>query len=214
MSRIVQATFEDLPRLARCHRVAFPKTLSTAMGQKYVEKMLEWYLVDDRAFIFLLEEDDQCVGYCGGLKFDGNTRVGSASSMIQHSFNAAAKAILIRPWLLVHSEFVSKYGLALKNIWRRLTRDKQPSLNSAILQADSVEPHAGLVVIGIDPTYQGKGYGSRLLQEFEAVAKKMGFAILKLTVKSTNATAIKSYQRNGWSIVNDDRKSVTMTKKI
>ena len=87
MTQLVAATYQDLPRLAQCHRTAFPKTLSTAMGQRYVEKMLEWYLVDERAFIFILEHDGQCVGYCGGLKFDGTARVGSASSMIQHSYN-------------------------------------------------------------------------------------------------------------------------------
>lgn len=214
MVKIVKATIEDIPRLARCHRVAFPKTLSTAMGQHYVEKMLEWYLVDDRAFIFLLEENGQCVGYCGGLKFDGTNPVGSASSMIQHSFNAAAKAILIRPWLLVHSEFVAKYRLALKNIWRRLMRNEQPSVSSSKTQMDIVEPHAGLVVIGVDPAYQGKGYGSKLLQEFEAVARELDFQILKLTVKSTNAKAIKSYQRNGWHTISDDGKSVTMNRNI
>jgi ribosomal protein S18 acetylase RimI-like enzyme len=75
-------------------------------------------------------------------------------------------------------------------------------------------PHTGLIVIGVDPAYQGKGYGSKLLQEFEVVSKEMGFNILMLTVKSENAQAIKSYQRNGWVIISDDGKSVAMTKEI
>lgn len=183
------------------------------MGEKYVEKMLEWYLVDDRAFIFLLEENDQCVGYCGGLKFDGTTRVGSASSMIQHSYNAAVKAILSRPWLLAHSEFLSKYKLMLRNVWKRMTRNKR-TLNVSVIHPRSSEPHAGLVVIGVNPAYQGKGYGSRLLQEFEAVSKEMGFKKIKLTVKAGNAQAIKSYQRNGWNVDSNDGKSVAMSKNI
>lgn len=212
MTRIVNATFEDLPRLAKCHRTAFPKTLSTAMGQLYVEKMLEWYLVDDRAFIFLLEEDGQCVGYCGGMKFDGTRRAGSASSMIQHSYNAAVKAILSRPWLLVHPEFISKYRLMLKNVWKRMMSGKEPQSNPPLpVPAD---PHAGLVVIGVNPFYQGKGYGSKLLQEFEVVSGNMGFKKLNLTVKSENAQAIRSYKSNGWQIVRNDGKSVTMSKNV
>ncbi len=183
------------------------------MGSAYLMKMLEWYLIDSRAFLFYILEDNKCVGYCGGLKHDGKTQFGSASSMIQHSFHAAVKSILLRPWLFIHPEFIAKYKLILKNIRKRVTGNHKPS-SSTTQVAISIEPHTGLIVIGVDPAYQGKGYGSKLLWEFEVVSKEMGFNKLMLTVKSENAQAIKSYQRNGWIILSDDGKSVTMTKEI
>ncbi|MEO7990182.1 MAG: GNAT family N-acetyltransferase [Chryseolinea sp.] len=211
---IRKAKVEDLKIIAECHQKAFPKSLSSAMGVTYLMKMLEWYLRDERAFLFYIEENNKYVGYCGGLKHDGKTQFGSASSMIQHSFNAAVKAMLMHPWLFVHPEFVSKYKLTLKNIWKRLKGSSKTSAPKAPPLKTPIEPHAGLIVIGVDPAYQGKGFGSKLLQEFETVSKEMGFHKLMLTVKSENAQAIKSYQRNGWYIVSDDGKSVAMDKDI
>ena len=215
MTQIVRVTVEDLPRLARCHCSAFPKTLSTAMGQKYVEKMLEWYLVDKRSFIFALQENNGIVGYCGGLKFDGLARVGSASSMIQHSYNLAVKTFLMRPWLFLHPEFISKYKLAVKNVWRRIKR----RLGISIINAKSgnhelPQPHTGLIVIGVDPAFQGKGYGSLLLKEFEIISAGLGYVQMMLTVRTDNLQAIRSYSKNGWQVTYQDEKSTTMEKRI
>lgn len=211
----ITATHNDLPRLAHCHRAAFPNTLSTAMGQKYVEKMLEWYLVDNRAFIFLLVEDDQCVGYCGGMKNEGTGRMGSASSMIQHSYNHAVKIFTRRPWLFLHSEFFPKYKLALRNVWKRI-RNSLGYVEKVIPKENlqRLEPHTGLIVIGVQQKFQGKGYGSMLLQEFERISKSRGFNKMMLTVKSDNEQAIKSYLRNGWVVSRVEGKSTSMEKRL
>lgn len=214
MTQIVSATVEDLPRLASCHCAAFPRTLSTAMGQKYVEKMLEWYLVDDRAFLFALEEDAQIVGYCGGLKFDGTARVGSASSMIQHSYNLAVKTFLTRPWLFFHPEFIPKYKLAARNVWRRVKKVMRIVEKAKTEPHDLPTPHTGLIVIGVHPKLQGKGYGSLLLQEFERVSKSMGFIKMMLTVRTDNHQAINSYVRNGWKITQVGGKSSSLEKNV
>jgi ribosomal protein S18 acetylase RimI-like enzyme len=211
MPEIKQAALADLDCLARCHRKAFPKALSSAMGTRYVKKMLEWYIVDPRAFMFFVAEGEKYVGYCGGLKFDGTTRFGSASSMIQHSFNLAVKTFLLRPWLFFHREFIPKYGLAWRNIRKRLGGNRRtPAARDAALP----EPHAGLIVIGVDPDYQGKGYGSLLLKEFERQAREAGFSKLHLTVRSDNQRAINTYQRNGWSVTESNQKSTSMVKQL
>jgi ribosomal protein S18 acetylase RimI-like enzyme len=209
--KIIQPAYTDLVRIAQCHRKAFPNTLSTAMGQVYVEKMLEWYLLDDRAFIFFLEKNGNCIGYCGGLKFDGKSPVGSASSMIQHSYHAAVVAMLKRPWLFVHPEFLKKYRLAFKNIWRRILR-KMGFYTTVKPACTDIPPHTGLIVIGVDPAFQGKGYGALMLAEFERLSNQFGYTSMMLTVKTSNAKAIKSYQRNGWVITQSDKKSTTMEK--
>lgn len=214
MTQIKAAILQDLPRLAQCHRAAFPKALSSVMGQKYVEKMLEWYLVDERAFIFLAEEDHQCVGYCGGLKFDGTARVGSASSMIQHSYNLAVKTFMRKPWLFFHPEFIPKYKLAAKNVWRRI-KDKLKLEEKVKREPKELPgPHTGLIVIGVHPAVQGKGYGSLLLQEFERVSISMGYNAMMLTVRTDNHMAIKSYLRNGWKVTQAKGNSTTMEKHL
>lgn len=216
MKTIKIASLTDLPAIARCHQKAFPKALSSAMGVSYLCKMLEWYLVDERAFLFFIEEGSKCAGYCGGLKFDGSSRIGSASSMIQHSFREAVKTFLKRPWLFVHPEFMPKYKLAARNVFKRVRKIfKKPSQQPAVAGDLTLpEPHTGLIVIGVDPAFQGKGYGSRLLNEFEVVSIALGFHKLSLTVKTGNTNAIKSYLRNGWVTTEVKGKSTTMKKSL
>lgn len=192
--------------------MAFPKALSAAMGQRYVEKMLGWYLADTRAFIFTLEIDGRCVGYCGGLLADGVTRVGSASSMIQHSYREAVQTFLKKPWLLFHPEFRPKYGLALRNVMRRI--QKKFRVKGKPTVSTGTEPHTGLIVIGLLPEYQGRGFGSLMLLEFERISRERGFSLMTLTVRPENESAIRSYQRNGWQIVAREPSSLTLEKRM
>src|SRR5690606_18459249 len=97
--RVRNAQMSDLPKIANCHRSAFPRALSTRLGHKYTTKMLEWYLSTDKAFLFLLEDSNLCIGYCGGIVVDGSLSHGSASSMAQYTFNEAVWSLLMRPWL-------------------------------------------------------------------------------------------------------------------
>lgn len=215
MRAIRNAKFADLHAIAECHRKAFPRTLSSAMGTRYLCKMLEWYLVDDRAFLFFIEENGVCCGYCGGLKFDGTFTFGSASSMIQHSFGPAVKAFVLKPWLLFHPEFLSKYKLVAKNVYKRISRILGIRPSRISNRTESIpEPHAGLIVIGVHPDFQGKGYGSLLLSEFEVRAAEFGFENLRLTVRSDNHKAIRAYERNGWVVTSASQNSTSMQKRL
>lgn len=209
------ADIGDLKAISQCHIKAFPTSLSSAMGPAYLCKMFEWYLVDSRAFLFLIEEDGVCCGYCGGLNYDGASQIGSASSMIQHSFNAAIKAFMLRPWLLIHPEFVSKYKLVGKNVYRRI---RKLLMGSSIPASTNTglppEPHTSLIVIGVHPDFQSKGYGTLLLREFELRALQSGHMKLSLTVKSDNYQALRAYQKNGWKTMNVSRNSTTMQKEL
>lgn len=66
-----------LPALAHCHRAAFTRSLATALGQRYVARMLSWYLSSDKTFIFHIEDEQGCcAGYCGGTISDGSLGTG------------------------------------------------------------------------------------------------------------------------------------------
>lgn len=212
MNETVFATHSDLKVLAECHGKAFPKALSTAMGRNYVEKMLEWYIIDTRGFIFFVKgEDGSCIGYCGGIKVESLDKDGSASSMIQHSYSSAVKAMLMQPWLFIHPEFLKKYKLAFRNIYKRIVK-RHNKINT--IETKSIQPHVGLVVIGVNPEFAGKGYGSKLLATFEQHAKSLGFKKMTLTVKTDNQIAIRSYLRNGWYTSAVSRNSVGMEKQL
>jgi len=209
MSEIKIAKQENIQRIALCHRAAFPDSLSTALGLDYVSVMLSWYLSNENTFLFFVDENNHCLGYCGGM-VRTKQGVGSASSMAQYSFNSAVKSFMLKPWLLLHPEIGTKYKFIFKNIANRFLKRKD-NIGDA---GKSFEPYAGLVVIGVDPYYQGKGYGSLLLKEFENISRQRGLRKLILTVNSYNTQAINSYSKNGWKIVQVKEKSTSMEKLL
>jgi len=215
MTEIKYSKREDLPKLAECHISAFPDSLSSKMGTKYLEEMIAWYLSDDRKILFHAEEDGRCIGYCGGMILDGTQATGSASGMMQYSFNSAVKAIMLRPWLLLHKEFLNKYKLILKNIKRRFSGNKKPGGDlKKKKNKELTEKEMGLVVIGVSSDFHGKGIGSVLLQEFERKTAGMDIKKMGLAVRRVNEKALKSYQRNGWEISKEHPDYYEMTKRI
>ena len=90
LNRPLHTTLAQLPAIARCHRAAFPASLASALGNRYVARMLSWYLASDKTFLFHIEDEQgRVAGYCGGMISDGTLGTGSASGMAQHTFRAA-----------------------------------------------------------------------------------------------------------------------------
>lgn len=207
MKEIVTAKEDDIEKIATCYLAAFPNTLSSALGLDYVKVMLRWYLSGDNTFLFYLEVNDRCVGFCGGMIRTPGT-MGSASSMAQYSFNVAIKAFLKKPWLLFHPEVRAKYKFIFKNIFRRF------AMKSTQKDIPPATDYSGLVVIGVDPSFQGKGYGSKLLKGFEQFTKQRKLKRMVLSVKSDNSQAIISYRKNNWVITKIAGQSTSMEKVI
>ncbi len=216
MEKITSTLPTHLPAIARCHRAAFPHALATALGQRYVARMLSWYLSSDKTFIFHIEDDQgRVAGYCGGMVSDGSLGTGSASGMAQHTFWAAVWAFVTHPWVFFHPEVRAKWPVLWKNILMKLGLRKRVHFSPEQKEKMAREPQVGLVVIGVDPAHQGKGYGSLLLQEFERRAVEVyGIRKLHLTVRADNKQAIRAYERNGWIRVQEREGSLQMRKVV
>lgn len=216
MEKITSTLPSNLPSLARCHRAAFLRALATALGQRYVIRMLSWYLSSDKTFIFHIEDEKgRCAGYCGGIVSDGSLGTGSASGMAQHTFYAAIWAFMTHPWVLFHPEVRAKWPILWRNILMKLGLRRRVHFSPEQKAQMAKTPQVGLVVIGVDPAYQGKGYGSLLLKEFERRAvEDYGIRKLQLTVLADNAQAIRAYERNGWVRGEVQGKSLGMYKVV
>lgn len=213
MQKIQYAGKADLEKVAKCHQNAFPYALSSRMGLLYLTKMFDWYLSTDKTFLLHLTFGEETVGYCGGLVVDGTLKTGSASGMLQHSFREGMFTVIGRPWLLFHPEMLKKYRLIARNILMKL-KIKRPSGLAEDPSNSSIVPHVGLVVIGVDPRFQGKGIGALLLEKFQNHAQVIGIQKLQLTVNHNNEKAIKAYIRNGWQLGEVHENSIKMTKNI
>lgn len=211
---IQYATSEDLNKIAKCHIAAFPKSVTSLLGEKVVASMLKWYLSAPNKFLFYAEENGIVTGYCGGFIMDGSDAYGSGSGMTQFGFNQAAVSFARKPWLLLHPEVRNKYHFIFKNILRKVGLLKEQPMAVASPIPKNIPLTAGLVVIGVIPNLQQKGLGTLLQQEFERKAIEMNAKRLSLSVRKQNENAIKSYNKNGYKINDENETSFIMTKDL
>jgi hypothetical protein len=214
---IQYATASDLRQIAKCHIAAFPQSVTSLFGIPFVAQMLQWYISAPNKFLYWMQHDGECIGYCGGLVLDGSDAYGSASGMTQFGFGVAVKVMLRKPWLFFHPEIRARYPFIFSNLKRKIGKlfgkSEQPiaPVKSSKTKNELTE---GLVVIGVAPAYIGRGLGSKLQQEFERKAKELGATQMQLSVRVENDRAIRSYQSNGWKITEDQRIAYLMTKSI
>jgi len=208
---IKQSTYDDLKKIASCHRKAFPKSYSSKLGQVYCEKMLEWFISNKNNFLFHIEKEEQCIGYLGGVTINDYKSAGPSAAMMRYSFNRAIQSLIFRPWLIFHPEIFKNFSYLKTNIFKKIGLIKVYNSKENTIK---VNPYAGLLVIGVDPKYHKKGYGSILQKEFERKANEMNFSTLELSVKAQNKGAIRSYERNGWEILRASENHIRMVKNI
>ena len=211
---IKNTSTEDIRSVALCHRKAFPDSLSSKLGTSYCMKMLAWYIEDERGDLFHLEENFRVIGYCGGIKHSIPGKHGSATSVTQYTFKTIVYSFLKKPWLIFHPEIRSRLPFIIKNIALKIKPVKPPKPVPPSNNSQDFMPSMGLVVIGVDPVYQGKGFGSVLLKEFEKRARETGFRRINLSVKKDNEQAITAYKKNGWSIGSTGKVELSMYKTL
>lgn len=204
----------DLDAIVKCHKKAFPDALSTKLGNKFCSRMLSWYIESDRGLMFHLEKEGEILGYVGGIKIQSPGLPGSATSITQHSFKAFIWAFILRPWLFFHPENLKRVSFIWRNIRLKLGSGVKSSNESKPDISQNFTPSLGLVVIGLSPEHQGKGFGSVLLREFEERALKEGLKRINLSVKSSNYQAIAAYRKNGWEISSEGDKELSMYKNL
>jgi len=176
--------------------------------------MLSFYLEDGRGVLFHLTDGVNVVGYCGGLMNRVPGKHGSATSMTQYTFKELVLNLMIRPWLVFHHEIWANSSLIIKNIKLRFSGGTEKENIPVATQNKEFIPSMGLVVIGVSPEHQGKGYGSLLLKEFESRARKERFRRIHLSVHKDNHQAITAYKRNGWVVGNEGPSDLHMFKNI
>lgn len=215
--KIVKSDISHLPSIAKVHRSAFPKNLSSLLGNNYLKKTLQWYLENhSNGFLIHLEDEGKIIGYVTAFRSSDNLRYGSASTLAQYAFREAVLAFFLRPWLLFHPEIVEKWTLIKKQFIIRSKLRQEKAISSSSVQLSrpkSKSNSCGLLSIGLLKEFQGKGCGSALLSAFEYEAvEKFNPEVLELSVKTNNKMAISAYLKNGWSIEYQDAKNTIMNK--
>ena len=209
-NKVDGSIFNHLPQLAKCSISAFPDSLSSLLGEKYVAKILEWFLISNDRFLFWIELENNIVGFVGGAKGAGST-----SSMLQHAFWTGFFAFLVRPHLIFNYSLIRKKKLIINNILKRISSLFIRSQKTNKNVTHNIYNHSmGLVVIGVNPLFRKQGVGGALLKGFAEKCVELGCKGAHLSVKTENYKAIKLYEKNGWKVKNRENGSLIMILKI
>ncbi len=210
------ATGEELMAVARCHCAAFPHTLASALGDRFVAVMLSWYPTTGKGFLIYMEsEPGTVVAYSCGLYKDGSLRTGATSGMAQHSWGAAILAIIRRPGVVFHPELREKWGLIWQNLRLRFNLSSNVLTPTPWNKALAASPYLALASIAVHPDYQDLGVGSQLLHAFEKKAKTTYQTTrIQLTVRAENSKAIHFYMHRGYATTKESSRSIQMEKKL
>jgi ribosomal protein S18 acetylase RimI-like enzyme len=207
-----RADKESLTGIAKCYIEAFPNSISAKLGQNYITHNLEWFIGDDNKILFYIQEENECIGFCGGYLW---TKIGdgSTSSMINYSKKIRNQILLRKPWLLLDYESIIKILNFLLMKFRLIFLGNK----SVEIKLQRNEPSLGLVVIGVTPSNKGKGIASILIQHFEKFGADKGINWAHLSVRKENLRAINFYKKNGWEITNSVKSndgSFSLKKKL
>jgi GNAT superfamily N-acetyltransferase len=172
---------------------------------------LQWFLANDKRFLFHIEMNNKVVGYCGGF-VPQKIGDGSASGMFQFAFNEAVKGIMKKPWLIFNEEVRRMYPFLWRNIKRKIFRNANATTVVNTHTVSTFAPHTGLVVIGVHTDYRGKGILNELMQYFDEKAKQYQCSFAKLSVKQNNTRAINAYKKFDWQIVEELGNTYVMQK--
>lgn len=204
----------DLIAISRVHQSAFHNHLSSDLGKSFIVKTLSWYLENpELGFLLHLEEDGIIVGYVTAFYNNGSLKYGSSTTMGQFAFKQAVFSFFLRPWLLFHPDITKKWNLIFKQLKLKIGLKKKNSyLNYKRLENNDLIS-CSLLSIGIDQKFQGKGYGSQLIDAFEReVQLRFPVKLLELSVKPDNVQAKKAYLRNGWQVRDENEGNCVMFK--
>lgn len=175
-------TERDLPAAVDIYLAANPKSLLTAFGSKQVLHYLSWQL---KAKHMAAATAAEIGGELAGI-------------LLLVKNNDLPNYLKQNKWFLLRGFmrnsnilFTPLFGRRAKQCIRCLVRPPK----SWTRQPGTVR----VLCIAVHPKYQGSGIGSKLLRAAEESALSGGHERAELTVNPTNLSAIRFYERYGWT---------------
>ena len=188
-------TKADLPQIVTVHRAAFHSSAITRAGAEAVRRYYAWLFDGPHdGYAIGAFQGEELMGFCFGGRYRG-----ALSGYLRKHRVFLISRILMRPWLLADSFFVSRMfaaGNALRRFgWSRPKADTQ---------MQQQQPSFAILSIATHPQAQRTGIGRALLEEAKQEAQSRGFARMHLSVSPENGKAIRFYEREGWQKVDEE----------
>ena len=188
---VVQMTSADIEDVVHVHLGSFEGFMNTRLGAGYLRRFYAWFTNRADAIALKCVIDGRLAGFVVGAP------LGYGATMNRELLGTVVWSVICRPWVLCHYRFLSMLGARARSL---LTRP-QP------------ESGCSLVGIAVSPDYRGAGVGDALVEAFEREAVKRGHDLLRLSVKAANSSALRLYERAGWSSLQQGSEVITYEKR-
>lgn len=198
---IRQATYHDLPAIARVHRVCFPDSYSSQLarfdsligGGNLLEAFYSVYLKETpELFIVADDETHGVVGFCMGYFMDKDDQL--QIFLHDNRIRVFWKTILL---LIIGN----------KHTWKKIiARIKhKPSVNDWTIVDDKYEfiptkERGDLLSVCVLPEFRKKGYAQGMMIKFLSAMRGSNMKLCLLSVKSDNEIARYYYEKNGFEV--------------
>lgn len=183
---VVAMTAEMVRKSADIHVDALAGSRTAIMGEAYCRAFIDWFRVEHGGIALVaIDRHRDVVGYVIGAP------LGYSKALSRHLAWIAARAFILRPWLIFRQQFRDGVldRLRLLIAGRSTPSGAQPEIPA---------PTMSLVAIGVLPAARGRKIGLRLVQSFENKAGELQIRSLRLSTRSDNAAACRLYERCGW----------------
>ncbi len=199
--QIGEMGIDELPSAARLHCEAFPGTLLSMSGYATVQLFLRHFIQSRQGIILSAKCDGKLAGYvCGAID-----RSGFLKSMV---FANCLRFVPLLVWSVIRNpKLIGMIFVRLKSVMRSEEKTKQTWGLSEL-------PSANLMSIAVDSNYRGGGIGGRLNLAFLREIQERGYTQAMLGVRKDNLAALRSYEKVGWKIVQQNEGGVIMTIDI
>jgi ribosomal protein S18 acetylase RimI-like enzyme len=180
---------EDLDRVAAIHCTAFPDSLLSGLGRAAVRRYYHWLFTGPHDVTALgIRRDGDLAGFIIGGVFRG-----ALMGFVKKNCIPLAWSLFVHPRLLVKQTNRHRLLAGVRTAVPFLRCESKVRKQSAPKKA------IGIMAIAVNPNYARSGYGRRLMEAFERIARDRKFARMQLRVNPLNKAAIDFYQELGWS---------------
>ncbi len=186
---IRNATFTDLPNIAKVHLTCFPNSFSSHLGKRgrLLEKYYQEYMASNpKLFLVAVDDKEALYGFCMGYYCEQRN--------MQRQF---LKKNLLRVTLRFIVLLISADAVAWAKVFslfkRNSTRIFLPEFEGIPL-----DKRGDLLSICILPSYRGDGTSRTILERYHDALRQSGKLVCQLSVHGNNLPAIKFYEKNGY----------------
>ena len=192
-----EAALEDVPEIAKLHRVAFPGYFLTHLGQDFLELFYAEFVTRGDSYCVVAADGNQVVGLVAGT---ANAKL-HHRTFYRRNFIRVVRIVLTRFFKDAHvRREIGKRAIHIQiALEALLSRNKQKGSSQTDASGKSTVP-SRLLSIAVHPDYRGQNIASELTSHFLRLLRNDGVSRVGLSVRSDNMSAIRFYEKDGWVV--------------